>query len=202
MDPPQKTRPPLTLFRLIAFIVLGIIGLASAAVVLQAMTSWYFNHLGSREAKTHHIAAAVRDFRIAVRLTPTSSIARNNLAYYLYVQGNYPEALVECHEALHFTPNYAPAHDTLGQILSHTGHLKESVQECHTAIRLMPDDAVFYNSLGYALCKEGKRVEARQQWQRAAAMDNPSAAQDARSLLAEHPESAPIPHSASAATSQ
>ncbi len=153
---------------------------------LKGLVGMYYADHGYREGHAHHLKAAIRDCRIALRLGAGSAATHNNLGFYLYESGQYAEAEKECREALRIRPNYSNAHDSLAQVLSHTGRYDESVAECQEAIRLKPS-AISYNSLGYALYQRGQKAQARQQWKSVEMMGNLEAANDARRLLSQYP---------------
>ncbi len=167
-----------------AVIVLAVIALVTISVS-KKVASLEAAHEGYVLAHQGRFAEAVTKSRRAVELDPNNAMAHNNLGYYLYRNGQIQESEPECRKALQLDPNNSHAHDSLGAVLAHTGRLPEALKECQEAIRLLPS-ASHYNTLGYVLYEQGQKEQARQLWQKVAAMNDPDAAAEASQYLTQY----------------
>jgi tetratricopeptide (TPR) repeat protein len=87
-------------------------------------------------------------------------MAHSNLGSALWQQGQLPEAVAACKEAIRLQPDFAAAHTMLGHALKGQGKLSDAVAAYHEAIRLEPREAIAHNGLGNALRAQGKSPEA------------------------------------------
>lgn len=124
----------------------------------------------------------VAECEAAVRATPDSPDARNNLGAALAKAGRQPEAAAEFEVALRLRPDYSEARANLqrlqsspadlefqqGLSLARAGRLADAVIHFEAALRLDPKHAEAHNNLGFALVQlPGRTAEAMQHFEAA-----------------------------------
>jgi len=77
-------------------------------------------------------------FTRCVEQSPGSALARNNLGYAYYREGDWQRAEQEYRRAIALSPGFADPHATLGDILSKTGRYAEAIQEYEAYLRYNP----------------------------------------------------------------
>jgi serine/threonine-protein kinase len=106
-------------------------------------------------------AAAIAEFRAAIRLKPDDAVAYSNFAVALTRQGKWKEAIAACRDSIRLKPDNQGAHFILGVVLCDGVHdYTAAVAEFREAIRLKPDSAVVHLNLGVALWNQRKSTEA------------------------------------------
>jgi tetratricopeptide (TPR) repeat protein len=80
-------------------------------------------------------------FEHAVRVSPRSVVARNNLGLALASQGRPRQAASQFREALRIRPDSAEAHRNLGIALARMGRVPEAAAHLEAAARLRPEGA-------------------------------------------------------------
>jgi tetratricopeptide (TPR) repeat protein len=77
-------------------------------------------------------------FTRCVEQSPGSALARNNLGYVYYREGDWQRAEQEYRRAIALSPGFADPHATLGDILSKTGRYAEAVREYEAYLQYNP----------------------------------------------------------------
>jgi len=80
-------------------------------------------------------------FRRAVEVAPASSMAANNLAWHLLLQGHVPEALPHAERALRLAPGDPMVLDTYAGVLEARGDCPAALDVANRAVELLPDRA-------------------------------------------------------------
>jgi len=101
---------------------------------------------------------------------PRSSVAHNNLGYFLKETGRLSEAAAHAEEALRINPSFVEADVNLGDVRVRQGNLDGAAARYRDALRLRPDFAAAHNGLGIALHGLGRPSEAIQEFQAAIAL--------------------------------
>jgi len=101
---------------------------------------------------------------------PRSSVAHNNLGYFLKETGRLSEAAAHAEEALRINPSFVEADVNLGDVRVRQGNLDGAAARYRDALRLRPDFAAAHNGLGIALHGLGRPGEAIQEFQAATAL--------------------------------
>ncbi len=124
-------------------------------------------NLGSALVVRGDLAAAMDQYREALRLKPNSAETYHGMGIVLYKKGLLSEAAHYYGEALRLKPNFAEAHANRGIILGTLGKNEEAVSEFLVALNLDPQKAEIHYNLGFALAKQGKMDEAVAHYNRA-----------------------------------
>lgn len=121
-----------------------------------------------RQGKT---AAAVDEYREALRLDPGHETARFNLAALSAGRGDLDQAARLYRELIALDPQSAGAHARLGGVLERQHRPTESIAEYRRAVELDPDPASVRNTLAYALERQGELTAAMDEYRAAIAAD-------------------------------
>jgi tetratricopeptide (TPR) repeat protein len=97
------------------------------------------------------LSKACGAYRECLKLDETDAEAHNNLAWCLFRQHLYEDALAEFRLAIKHAPNAATPHNNMGWVLFQMGRLRDAAREFEQAIKLNPDLPEAYNNLGQAL---------------------------------------------------
>ena len=178
------------LFRFLAdrFYYLPLAGVALQLVALVVLTQKA--HRGFRAATTLCLIALVplawltlareevfaTDFSLwtdTLKVSPSSSIAHDNLGLALAQKGQVDQAMVHFQEALKILPDNAEAHNNLGNALLQMGRRDEGIVQYQTTIGIKPGFADAHYNLGAALFEKGDTDGAITEYQKALAI-NPS----------------------------
>ncbi len=128
--------------------------------------SWAaLDNLGDAERDEGNLAAAIGDYRAALRVKPDLAEAHSSLGYALLLSGHPAEAVAELREAVRL--GYGQAHTNLGNALTETGQFPEAIREQTEALRLEPDSPEVEVNLGNALCQSGRAAESLPHYERA-----------------------------------
>jgi tetratricopeptide (TPR) repeat protein len=106
-------------------------------------------------------AAAVEQFRDALRHRPDFALACNNLGEALRLSGDIEQALAHFRRAVQLDATLAEAHTNLGQLLLEQRQADEALTHCRTAVRLRPGFAEAHGNLGNVLRELGRLEEAK-----------------------------------------
>jgi tetratricopeptide (TPR) repeat protein len=136
-------------------------------------TAWDLSKQGRYEE-------AIAAWNEALKLSPESDKAHNNVGLLLVGMGRFEAAIPHFEKTLKVNPEYPAAHSNLGVALAGTGKLEEAAAEFAGALAVDPDSAEAHNNLGRLLAGKGNLEEAIAHFQRA------------QELL---PGSAPVRHS-------
>jgi Flp pilus assembly protein TadD len=115
---------------------------------------------------------AEADFKKALELRPDQPQVLNYLGYSWVDQGiNLEPALEMIRKAVEQAPNDGYIIDSLGWAFYRLGRYDEAVESLEQAVQLRPDDPEINDHLGDAYWRAGRQLEARFQWNIAAAVD-------------------------------
>jgi TolB-like protein/tetratricopeptide (TPR) repeat protein len=104
-------------------------------------------------------AESEAEYRRALALEPSSSIAQSAFSHWLLCQGRIEEALVAAQRARERDPRSVSGIQ-IGWILFHARRYDESVQELHSVLAVDPDDAQALWNLGFVLIANGQPEQA------------------------------------------
>jgi Flp pilus assembly protein TadD len=115
----------------------------------------------------NNFAAAVEDYRRALKVKPDLAQAHYGLGLALARLGHYQEAVKSFQEALHYKPGWTTALKDLGVTYLKLKRWPEAEKAFNIALKHNPQDAEAYYDLGVALGKQGKHKEAREAFEKA-----------------------------------
>ena len=132
-------------------------------------------------------ADAAKQYRTALKRTPKSAGAWNNLALVMLQGGESPaDAVTAARKAYDLAPANPKVNDTLAWCLFHAGHVKEALPLSEIAARQLPDEAGVRYHYGVILAKLGKAKQACAELEAALKHDDAFSERDAAAkLLAE-----------------
>jgi len=110
----------------------------------------YLNAMGRFDEAMAHITAACE-------LEPLSILYQRDVAWHLFFQRRYPEAIAQLRSALSREPTYAPAISLLGRSLVANGDVLEGIDELRRLDLAKPANAAM---LAYAYAAAGDRPNA------------------------------------------
>jgi putative PEP-CTERM system TPR-repeat lipoprotein len=126
---------------------------------------------------------AIVQYEEALKLTPESALALNNLAG-LYQREKDGRALATAEKALKLAPEHPGVQDTLGWILLEQGQLPRAVELLGKAAAKVPKAGPIRYHYGAALARVGKKAEARRELEAAIATGQKfPELEDAKALL-------------------
>ena len=105
----------------------------------------------------------IKFYRLALRYSPDSYRAHNEIGVIYMDQNNFDMAISEFKEAIKINPSFDQAYDNLGVAYDKSGNLKEAVLAHKKALELSPYNVKIYNNLGNAYIKMkqyNKAIEA------------------------------------------
>lgn len=120
----------------------------------------YFSSIGSYDR-------ALKFYRDARRLDPTSAMARNNIGVVHKIKGRLNEAIEEFKSAIALEPSYSEPVNNLAVVYAEIGELNEALKLLQIARRLNKVDPRIHFNLGLAYEKRGERKQAMEQYQAA-----------------------------------
>ncbi|MBK5959729.1 hypothetical protein CCR97_16180 [Rhodoplanes elegans] len=106
------------------------------------------------------LEAAVKRYREALEIAPTSAIAHNNLANVLTELGRTDEAVTHLRAALAAAPTAFQVHNNLGNALKRQGDTAAAIAHYRQAIAHAPDFAEAHLNLGSTLTTLGETATA------------------------------------------
>lgn len=151
----------------------GCIEDAQRALQLQPKSAAAYINIGAGYAGLQQWDLAVRSEREALRLDPTSTLARNNLALYTRLAaapqttprtaaewvnaslrdnqaGNYAKSIADARAALRLQPDYAEAWNNIAAASASMKNWDAAIAAARQAIRLKPDFQLAKNNLAWA----------------------------------------------------
>ena len=105
-------------------------------------------NLASVQQLRGHLADAIANYRLALRVEPSSAGARNSLGAALFQDNQLPAAIQELRRVLEIDPSYLNAHYNLARALASSGDLEASSVEFQAFLRIQPEDAQAQAGLG------------------------------------------------------
>ena len=136
-------------------------------------SDWRFYYVrGIAYERAKEWPKAEADFLKALELNPDQPAVLNYLGYSWIDQDMHlEEALGMIEKAVDAQPQDGYIVDSLGWAFYKLGRIEEAVRTLERAVLLRPNDPELNDHLGDAYWKVGRRLEARFQWNVAAAMD-------------------------------
>lgn len=124
-----------------------------------ALEGYYVNQgVGFRRAKQSE--AALKAFRQALALNPSSLTAHVELGQELENRGQADEATAEYKKAIELEPNNSTAHSHLAAVYASKDQHQEALQEFQEVIRLNPKDPAGHHGAGVAYSELGQKDQA------------------------------------------
>ena len=124
-------------------------------------------NLGEAYQEENRAAAALTEYRRALKLDPGCFEAYNNIGRLLNDEGKPAEALEYCRTAVALNSRSSPSHNGLGMVLAELGRFDEALSQFAEAERLDAGDAAPRFQSGRALLKLGRQAEALTQFRAA-----------------------------------
>jgi Tfp pilus assembly protein PilF len=126
----------------------------------QPENSFAHQSVGSYLSSANNNAAALDQYREAVRLNPDSTQARYGLALLLLKTGAAAEAITELREVVRRRPEDAMMRQNLASALFQSGRNSEAIEAYRAALELDPTNWNAHCNLGMAQQKAGKYQDA------------------------------------------
>jgi protein O-mannosyl-transferase len=129
----------------------GLAGIVAAIVVLYSCGTVMRNYVWRDDYSL---------WKDAVKKSPASSFARNNLGNAYKDKGDIDKALNEYQTALKIDPWYRSAHNNLGVAYDSLGRFDDAVREYKEVLRLTPSNAMAHYNLANSYYKIGRFEDA------------------------------------------
>ncbi len=113
------------------------------------------------------LAAAIGEYRGALRLDPSFVDAHFKLATALEYKDDVDGAIVECREAIRLKPGFGSAHSSLARLLDRKHDVEGALAEYREAAHLLPGNPLVHSNLAQALQAKGDQSEAVAEYKRA-----------------------------------
>src|SRR3989344_2505916 len=136
--------------------------------------------------RTGDIDNTIASYEHVLRLSPTNSLALNNLASLLLDKKGDSKSVARAKELMQGFENskFPPYIDTLGWVYYKSGDLDKSVQFLEQAVKADPNVAIFRYHLGMAYYKKGDRANAKKHLTQAVSSNaNFTDMEEARAIL-------------------
>jgi TolB-like protein/tetratricopeptide (TPR) repeat protein len=117
---------------------------------------WYADFLSASSRPRE----ALREIRCALKLDPLSLVINMEVAWNLYMAGDFQGALEQSWQTLALDPKFAPAQHTLGLAYEQLGMHEEAIMELQNARTCSGDHPATLAALGHAYASAGKGSEA------------------------------------------
>jgi len=117
------------------------------------------------------IAAAARQFEMAVQIQPKKSTAQFNLGRAYFMLNQPEKAAASLEQAVELQPADGLAHYYLGRIAKNAGDWNRAERHLYQSVRLRPDDADAHYHLGTVYQTQNKLPLAERQFQRSIALE-------------------------------
>lgn len=111
---------------------------------------------GTYQLATGHMQEALTHVTEFQRLDPLSAFANGNLAWHLYLNRRYDEAIHRLRLTLDLDHTFGPALALLGQVYAAKGAHREAIESCDTALRVAPDEDEVLTLCGPAYALSGR----------------------------------------------
>jgi DNA-binding winged helix-turn-helix (wHTH) protein/Flp pilus assembly protein TadD len=103
---------------------------------------------------------ALREIATAQELDPLSLVINMEMAWILYIAGDFQGAAEQSWKTLAMEPRFAPAQNTLGLAYQQLGMIEEAIVELDNARACSGDHPAAQAALAHALAIAGRRAEA------------------------------------------
>jgi DNA-binding winged helix-turn-helix (wHTH) protein/Flp pilus assembly protein TadD len=103
---------------------------------------------------------AFREINAALELEPVSLVVNMEMAWILYIGGDFQGAAEQSWKTLSMEPRFAPAQNTLGLAYQQMGMIEEAIVELDNARACSGDHPSAQAALAHALAIAGRRAEA------------------------------------------
>ncbi|MHB8411952.1 MAG: protein kinase domain-containing protein [Candidatus Acidiferrales bacterium] len=112
-------------------------------------------------------AAAEKEFKRAIELSPSDAEAHRVYSFYLAAMGRGDEAISEAQEAQRLDPLSIWTQITAGNVFYFTRHYNQAIAQCRKAVELDPDSVGGYDCLGSSYLAKGEYEQAIEASQKA-----------------------------------
>ena len=125
-------------------------------------------HLANAELHMtlHDWPAAGREFRHAIDVAPSHSIARQRYAMWLSYQERFEEAIKEARFGESLDPLSAQARNTVAEVLRHARRCDEAIPQAQRALELNPHFGRAHGILGHCYFAQGRLDAAIEEYRR------------------------------------
>jgi putative PEP-CTERM system TPR-repeat lipoprotein len=136
----------------------------------QMLDTWLVQHpddslprlfVANDDIQAGRYQAARENYAKVVELVPDNVLARNNLAWLLWHEGDAQAALPHAERALELAPDAATVQDTAGLVYLKLGNISRALTLLKEAAGGLPDNAEVQYHYAQALAAEGNSKEAR-----------------------------------------
>jgi Flp pilus assembly protein TadD len=138
--------------------------------------------LGLAEMQTGNVAAARRQYQLAIAADPQHAQAWFQQANIAYFTGDLKQAAHDYQQALLYKPRWADAHNHLGAVHFAQQNLPAAAAHYRRALELSPNNAAAHYNLGLVLMLQDDLAGARIEIERAAQLGQPCSAEVAEKL--------------------
>jgi tetratricopeptide (TPR) repeat protein len=130
----------------------------------------FHNNLGALYWQQGNVAAAERQWKQTLKLSPHYAYALHNMGLVMRRKKHYARAVRYFQQALRSQSDYPDVHLQLGLTYVDMGLLQRAQPELEAAVRMVPADADARNALGELYLEQGRVADALRQFQRAVAL--------------------------------
>ena len=135
----------------------------------------YALSIADRSDDEDTIDEVIDEYRQAIRIKPSYSMAHYNLGIELRKLGKDSESIAEYQEAIKDAPQFALPHNNLGRALHDAKKDREAIVEYRAAIKIDPNEILAHNNLGIALSDLGMKKDAIAEFQTVLKIDSNNA---------------------------
>ena len=149
----------------------------NSATIWLEVAEAYPNHplprrnLGAWFKKSGLPDKAIDEFKIAISMDPTFTLAYNDLGVCYYEKGLFDEAIEEFKKALEFGLNWPDVYVNLGVCFTEKRQYQEAIGYFKQAIEIDPGCLQAYNNLGVTYAGMRNYAEAKKAWEMALEID-------------------------------
>ncbi|MGH9326979.1 MAG: tetratricopeptide repeat protein [Terriglobia bacterium] len=131
------------------------------------------NNLGTVYWRQGKAAAAVKEWKEALKLHPRNAIVLSNLGLFYASKEDYARAVEYFRQAMQLKPAYTDPHLNLGETEEKMRQLQAAELQFSAAVALAPLNVRAHNDLGKVYCEKGEDAQAERQF-RLSARSNPN----------------------------
>ena len=107
-----------------------------------------------------NFAAAEREFKKAIELSPNYPNAHDGYGFYLKAVGRHAEAIEKCKQAQNLDPLSPFSHISLGYAYYFARDYERAIEECRKALEMDKNSTFAHRNLGLAYLQQGKLDKA------------------------------------------